>query len=57
MNGYASERHATMNAASLTGVMERRATVAAGMTVTSTASVTAGVTDVITMISSALRRR
>jgi hypothetical protein len=46
-----------MNAASLTGVMERRATVAAGMTVTSTASVTAGVTDVITMISSALRRR
>jgi hypothetical protein len=54
---YGSERHATMNAASLTGVMERRATVAAGMTVTSTASVTAGVTDVITMISSALRRR
>jgi hypothetical protein len=36
--------------------MERRATVAAGMTVTSAASVTVGVTDVVTMIASALRR-
>jgi hypothetical protein len=47
---------ATMNAASLTGVIERRASVAADMTVILTASVTVGVTDVITMIYSALRQ-
>src|ERR1700759_3804046 len=46
---------ATMNAVSLTGDMERRATVAAGMTVTSAASVTVGVTEVVTVIASALR--
>jgi hypothetical protein len=45
-----------MNAASLTGVIERRASVAADMTVILTASVTVGVTDVITMIYSALRQ-
>jgi hypothetical protein len=47
---------ATVNAASLTGVMERRATAAAGMTVTLTDSVTAGVTGEVTIIASALRR-
>jgi hypothetical protein len=54
---------ATANAASLTGVIERRAMVAAGVTVTLTASVTVGVTsltvavtDVATLIASAPRR-
>jgi hypothetical protein len=43
---------ATMSAASLTGVIERRVTVVR----LSTAAVTVGVTDVVAMISSALRR-
>jgi hypothetical protein len=43
---------ATMSAASLTGVIERRVTVVR----LPTAAVTVGVTDVVTMISSALRR-
>jgi hypothetical protein len=47
---------ATINTASLTGVIERRVTVASGMTVTPTAGVTLGVTEVVTMISSVLRR-
>jgi hypothetical protein len=54
---------ATMNAASLTGIMERRVTAVSGMSVTLTASATIGVTsvtvdvtDVVAMIVSALRR-
>jgi hypothetical protein len=53
---YGSERQRHDECGELDRVMERRALVAAGMTVTLTASVTVGVTDVITMISSALRR-
>jgi hypothetical protein len=52
-----------MNAASLTGIMERRMTAVSGMSVTLTASATVGVTsvtvdvtDVVAMIASALRR-
>src|SRR5215475_3731786 len=45
---------ATMNAARLTAVIERRVTVASGTT--PAASVTPGVTDAVTTISSALRR-
>jgi hypothetical protein len=48
---------ATINTASLTGVIERRATVDSGMAVTPTAAVTLGVTEVVTMILSVLRRR
>src|SRR5581483_12043495 len=54
---------ATMNAASLTGMMERRISAVAGMSVTLAASATVGVTsvtvdatDVVAMIVSALRR-
>jgi len=47
---------ATTNAASLTGVIECRATAARGTTVTPKASVTVGVTGAVTTISSALRR-
>jgi hypothetical protein len=58
-----TEASATVNAAGLTGGIERRATAAALATVTLRASVTvgvtsgtAGVTGVVTMVVSALRR-
>src|SRR5437762_385848 len=54
---------ATMNAASLTGIMERRVIALSGMSVTLTASATVGVTSVtvdvtgaVATIASALRR-
>ena len=48
--------NATINAASLTAVTDRRVTAASDMTVTPMIGVTLGVTDVDTMISSVLRR-
>jgi len=47
---------ATINEASLIGVIERGVTVTSGATEPPTISVTAAVTDLVTMISSALRR-